>query len=71
MEVNGGAVVIQVITYYAVDDVDFTNRQQEEWEVRGHRNSSGVHPNPTDEQRAEFKALYCRGGINVSGSFIK
>ena len=63
--------MIKVVTYYAVEDTEFARPMRKEWKVRGHRNTSGLHPNPTDEQRSEFKELYCRGGINVSGSFYK
>lgn len=66
-----GIVVIKVITYYEIGDVGFKNRLFKEWEIRGNHNKSGLHPNPTPEQRKEFADLYRKEGINVSGSFFK
>lgn len=39
------------------------------WEIKGHRNGSGLHPNEGAEVRREVKALYCQAGLDVTGSF--
>jgi hypothetical protein len=57
----------RITIYYDKDDVDFLHPLRKVFTIRGHRNSSGRHPNKDDEA----EAIKFGKTVNMTASFYE
>ena len=59
----------KVLIYYSTEDTEFKNPKKKSWEIRGNRNSTGLHPNKDDERDAILFTK--KPGIYVTASYYE